>query len=188
MGEALATIQFNLCNSLNKKIPCPLVKCFWINTTDQLMKQRVFHPVYSFKNSRPPKRCSDLPSLGKRSIVTNIDHSVRKILTLQPKILCSSRYFFVKMAIQYLSCSPQNIIFSWFCTSSCLLLVLCVLSAWMMSSSSAIMIMLLCVSVNKRTICRAQWEPPKLCFPIVVTMLNCWITPVNPIVEAETTT
>ena len=108
MGEALATRQSN-CTTASTKSHVHLRNVS--GSTPQANEQRVFCPVYSFKNIRAQRRCSNLPSLGKRSIVTNINHSeedfnstTKEMLDLH--ILCSYRSLFVRMVIPYLPCSP----------------------------------------------------------------------------------
>ena len=99
----------------------------------QLMNKEFLSSV-QFQNIIAQRRCSNLPSLGKRSIMTNIDHSVRKISAPQPKkyqnsrssVALVTRSFFVRMVIPYLPCSPQSIIFDCFCTLSSFVLVVVV--------------------------------------------------------------
>ena len=194
MGEALATRQSN-CATASTKSHAHLQKVS--GSTPPANEQRVFCPVYSFKNIRAQRRCSSLPSLGKSSIVSNIDHSVRKISTPQPK-KCQNSISSVAIDLSLsgwqfhicLACHKTSSLvgFVYHLHLLLLLFLLHVLSAWMSSSSSAIMLMLLCVCANKEATCGAQWDPPMdgSCFNLVVTMFYCWIA--NPIMEAKTTT
>ena len=120
MGEALVTRKSNHTTASTKShLHLPNVA----GSTTPANEQRVFCSVYSFKNMRAQRRCSNLSSLGKRSIVTNINHGVRKSLTTQPK-KCQNSRFSVAM---HLSLSGCNSISDLLTTKHCLWLVLCII-------------------------------------------------------------